>query len=435
MGISVQRSIFLAPILAAIICPATAQQPPDDALQLLDKVAAHYRDAEYLHLEATTLSSYHGPRRDSSETGSFSIRVAPGGRFRYTGEDSLGSSELVSDGTDEWRLMNSFPEYAKAPAGSFFTSQVLYGGDNSSLFKARDGLAALTQLDAGIHSARFAADDTLIDDGKSVRCTVVQFGQQDSSQRSTPGNDWQKTIWIDRKSLRILKVKVSSRGHSFFGPVVPPHGVAIDSDLTTTITLSDFSFAPGPDTFIFTPHAGVPEVASLPTGLTGPPLPDGRAKIVKEHIGKPLPEVTLRDGEGKDFLLSSYHGHPLVIDVWATWCGPCLSEMPALNQIRKSTATTDLQILGVDQDLHSSDAVALLRQREYNWRDVPYTKEFVKALSMNGIPLLVLVNAEGTVVYYHKGADDVKGLAAAIAKLGPEYASVRTEEHSSDESK
>ena len=101
--------------------------------------------------------------------------------------------------------------------------------------------------------------------------------------------------------------------------------------------------------------------------------------------------------------------------------------MPALNQIRKSTATTDLQMLGVDQDLHSGDAVNLLQRREYDWRDVHYTREFVKALSMTGLPLLVLVNAEGTVVYYHAGADDAKGLVAAIAQLGPAYAGVRTE--------
>ena len=133
-----QRSILLIPLLAVVASSSNALQPSDDALTLLDKVAAHYRDAEYLHLEATTLITTHNPRRDGSETGSFSIRLAPGGRFRYTGEASQGSSELVSDGTNEWRLMGSFPEYAKAPAGSFFGSAFLYGDDNAALSKARD---------------------------------------------------------------------------------------------------------------------------------------------------------------------------------------------------------------------------------------------------------------------------------------------------------
>jgi thiol-disulfide isomerase/thioredoxin/outer membrane lipoprotein-sorting protein len=423
----VRRSILFVLMLAVIVSSSCAQQPSEDALKLLDKVAAHYRDAEYLHLEATTLITIHSPRRDGSETGSFSVRLAPGGRFRYRGEDSQGSSEIVSDGTNEWRLMGSFPEYAKAPAGSFFGSRSLYGGDNAALFKARDALGTLTTLDAGIQSAHFAADETLTDGGKPIVCTVVQFGQQDSGQRTTPGEGWQKSVWIDRKSLRILKVESRSHGHTYFGPVAPPHGPINESVTTTTITLSDFSFEPSQDTFTFTPPAGVPEVASLPTGLTGPLPPDSRVKNAVEHVGKPLPEATLRDADGKEFSLSSYRGHPLLIDVWATWCGPCLSEMPTLNQIRKSTVTTDLQMLGVDQDLHSSDAVDLLKRREYDWRDVPYTREFVKALSLGGLPLLVLVNAEGTVVYYHAGADDAKGLAAAIAQLGPAYAGVRTE--------
>lgn len=422
-----QRSILLVLVLAIIVFSSSAQEPPGDALKLLDKVVAHYRDAEYLHLEATTLITTHNPRREGSQTGSFSLWLAPGERFRYKGEDSQGSSELVSDGTNEWRFMGSFQEYAKAPSGSFFNSQSLSGSDNATLRMTRDVLGTLTTLDAGIQNAHFAADETLTDGGKPLLCAVVQFSQQDSGQRTLPGESWQKTVWIDKKSLRILKVESRSQFRTYFGPAAPPYAPINESINTTAITLSDFSFEPGPDTFTFKPPAGAREVASLPTGLNGQTLPAQPAKPTVGHVGKPLPEVTLKDSDGKELPLSSYRGHPLLIDVWATWCGPCLYEMPALNQIRKSTATTDLQMLGVDQDLHSADAVDLLKRREYAWRDVPYTREFVKAMSITGLPLLVLVNAEGTIVYYHTGADDAKGLAAAIAKLGPGYAGVRTE--------
>jgi thiol-disulfide isomerase/thioredoxin len=202
----------------------------------------------------------------------------------------------------------------------------------------------------------------------------------------------------------------------------------MDSIQTITVTRSDFHFEPGPDTFVFTPPPGTTKVASLPTGFTGPP-PAGATATDKSaaHLDHPLPDITLHAPDGTEVNLSSYRGHPLLIDVWATWCAPCLSEMPALNHIRVSTSGTDLRMIGIDEDLHSVDAQALLKERGYIWQDFPYTHEAVKALGVSGIPLIVLTNAEGTIVYYHSGADDAKGLASAIAKLGPAYEGVKVD--------
>lgn len=409
---------------AAACC---AQDSSADALKLLDQVSAHYRDAEYLHLEFEVRTVSHSPRRDSSDTGTYSVTLAPGGRFRYQGENSSGSGVLVSDGTDEWRLMASFPEWAKEPAGSFFNSRALVASDNSALLTARDDANWLRGLDAGIQSAHFQPEEVLEDHGKRVRCEVIRFGPQDTNRRLDPGADWHTTVWIDPAKLRILRIERGTHGHYYFAPETPLNGPFIDTVQTMNVTLSDFAFEPKADTFVFTPPVGAKEVAKLPTGLIGapPPASDFKAKEAAAHVGKPLPEVILKDATGADVSFSRYRGHPLLIDVWATWCGPCISEMPALQHIRKSTSGTDLQMIAVDQDLHSSDAVALLKQRGYDWPDFAYTVPFVRALSISGIPLLVLVNAEGTVVYYHSGADDAKGLAEAIAKLGPAYASVR----------
>jgi thiol-disulfide isomerase/thioredoxin len=388
-------------------------------------VSAHYRDADYLHVEITTASNTHSLRRDDSTTAAYSFSVAPGERYRFESEDSIGSSEMVSDGTTEWRLMKSLNEYDESPVGTFYTSRALYGGDNASLLQLRSLRLTLSGLDAGIRSAHFAADETLQENGKPVPCAVVWFNQDDTTSRPTPGSTWRKTIWIDRASLRIVKMETRSLGHPFFGPVSAANGPESQHVETTTVTRSDFNFEPKSDTFVFTPPPGVAKVASLPTGLTSPLPPNKTPDHAADHVGKPLPDVTLKDADGKEVSFSRYRGHPLLIDVWATWCGPCLSEMPALEHIRKSTSGTDLQIVGVDQDLHSSDAQAFLKGRNYDWPDFAYTVPFTKAVSLGGLPLMVLVDGQGTITYYHSGANDVKGLVAAIAKLGPAYAGVR----------
>jgi len=414
-------ALFLA-VLPLHLC---AQQADADALKLLQSVSAHYRDADYLHVEITTSATRHSPRRDESYTGAYSFSVAPGERYHFESEDAIGSSEMVSDGTTEWRLMKSLKEYDEMPTGSFYNSRALYGGDNASLLQLRSLRLTLSALDAGIHSAHFAADETLQDNGKPMQCAVVWFSQDDSTSRPIGDSSWRKTVWIDRTSLRILKMETRSRGRFYFGPVPAPNGPTSDSVETATITRSDFNFEPKPDTFVFAPPAAVTKVASLPTGLTTPLPPNKTPDMAPAHLGKLLPDITLKDADGKEVSFSRYRGHPLLIDVWATWCGPCLSEMPALEHLRKSTSGTDLQIVAVDQDLHSADASAFLKGRGYDWPDFAYTVPFTKALSLGGLPLMVLVDAQGTITYYHSGANDVKGLVAAIAKLGPAYAGVR----------
>ncbi len=257
-------------LLAATTLPTHAQQTDADALKLLDSVSAHYRDADYLHLEITTNNVNHGPRRDNSDSGVFSITLAPGERFRYIGEDGSGSSEMVSDGTTEWRFMNSFKQYAEEPVGSFFTSRILYGGDNASLLASRNLRLTLTSLDVGIRAAHFAPDETLQDNGKPILCAVVWFNQDDSTSRPTSDSNWRKTVWIDRASLRVFKVETRSHSHFYFGPVVPPNGPASDSVRTITITQSDFHFEPKQDTFVFTPPPRSDQSRLSPNGANGP---------------------------------------------------------------------------------------------------------------------------------------------------------------------
>ena len=95
------------------------------------------------------------------------------------------------------------------------------------------------------------------------------------------------------------------------------------------------------------------------------------------------------------------------------------------DHIRNSTASTDLQMIAIDEAVHSADASAFLKRRGYKWRDFAFSREIAKALDISAIPLIVLINSEGNIVYYHSGADDDKGLARAIAKLGPAYEGVR----------
>lgn len=65
---------------------------------------------------------------------------------------------------------------------------------------------------------------------------------------------------------------------------------------------------------------------------------------------KPAPQFTLKEVDGKKVSLSDFKGKPLVVNFWATWCGPCKVEMPWFEEFRKKYAGDGFEVLGVADD-------------------------------------------------------------------------------------
>jgi thiol-disulfide isomerase/thioredoxin len=67
-------------------------------------------------------------------------------------------------------------------------------------------------------------------------------------------------------------------------------------------------------------------------------------------VPETLPDVTLPDRDGTPRSLVSWKGRPLIINFWATWCGPCREEIPLLNALRKERASDKLEVIGIAVD-------------------------------------------------------------------------------------
>ena len=80
--------------------------------------------------------------------------------------------------------------------------------------------------------------------------------------------------------------------------------------------------------------------------------------------GQQAPNFTLQNLKGQNVSLASYKGRPLVVDFWATWCGPCKLEIPWLEDLQKQYAGQGLQILGVSaDDLDKGDPAKLFTEK------------------------------------------------------------------------
>jgi len=76
-----------------------------------------------------------------------------------------------------------------------------------------------------------------------------------------------------------------------------------------------------------------------------------------DPTGKPAPDFTLESLEGKSVTLSAYRGQAVLLNFWATWCGPCKIEMPWFVELQKEYGPQGLQIVGVAMDDASKEEI------------------------------------------------------------------------------
>jgi len=92
-------------------------------------------------------------------------------------------------------------------------------------------------------------------------------------------------------------------------------------------------------------------------------MPEAHAKTPGEvDIGETVPEATLQGLNGPSRKLSEFHGKPLIINVWASWCGPCRKEMASLERLAWLKRARHFNIIGVSTDDDPAQAKTWLKQ-------------------------------------------------------------------------
>ena len=124
--------------------------------------------------------------------------------------------------------------------------------------------------------------------------------------------------------------------------------------------------------------------------------------------GKPAPEISLPDPEGKIFSLSSLKGKYVLVDFWASWCVPCRKENPNIVNVYNEYKDRNFTVLGVSLDRDKASWVKAIQDDQLTWTHISDLKYWssvvVPQYSIEGIPFNVLVDPQGKVV-----ATDLRG--------------------------
>ena len=133
--------------------------------------------------------------------------------------------------------------------------------------------------------------------------------------------------------------------------------------------------------------------------LAGLPLLAGASEIKG-----PAPDFTLKSNSGKNLKLSELRGQVVLINFWASWCGPCRQEMPALDELHRRYAALGFTVLGVNVEEDSSKAQILLKDVPVTFPVLFDTRNTVsKQYNVKAMPTTVIVDRNGNMRYLHKG--------------------------------
>lgn len=148
---------------------------------------------------------------------------------------------------------------------------------------------------------------------------------------------------------------------------------------------------------------------------------EGIKGVHREHAGKPAFTATFVGLDGKSHSLQDFRGQPVLVNLWATWCAPCVKELPTLDQLAR---TKKVRVIAISQDMApSASVVAFLKSHAIGTLPVYQDPK----MSVSGalgpdtvLPTSLLVDASGKEVWRFVGDLDWTGPEAAklVAEAG-----------------
>lgn len=145
----------------------------------------------------------------------------------------------------------------------------------------------------------------------------------------------------------------------------------------------------------------------------------GEANKVKKElaVGKPFPDFNELDLDGKPLSIANYKGKVVLLDFWATWCGPCVHELPNVIATYGKFHDKGFEIIGISLDQEKDTLAAFIKNKQMPWQQyfdgLGWQSKLGQKYGINSIPATYLLDKDGKII-----AKDVRGeeLAAAVEK-------------------
>lgn len=138
---------------------------------------------------------------------------------------------------------------------------------------------------------------------------------------------------------------------------------------------------------------------------------------VQDWVGKPAPDFQVKDLNGEDLSLEKYKGQIVLLDFWATWCPPCLKEIPKLKNVYEKYKDQNFQIIGISLDRSMPPLAAYVQDEELAWIQYWDQSRTVRdQYGVRAIPTAFLIDDEGIIRKASLGGFDVDSAVTELIK-------------------
>ena len=135
-------------------------------------------------------------------------------------------------------------------------------------------------------------------------------------------------------------------------------------------------------------------------------------------VGDMAPDFSRPDLAGKAVRLADYHGKLVLLNFWASWCGPCLEEMPKFSGWQREYGAQGLQVIGVSMDDDLASARRLIARHPTAYPILIGDAELGESFGgVLGLPLTYLIDPKGRIVARYQGNGDLAKMEAKIKAL------------------
>ena len=394
---------------AAGVSAQAASPLPLDGLELLQKVAQRYRDAKSYSIASIEERSMKSEYVRQWTRTVLLAAEEPGGRSHFEGRGQFGDAEKISDGRTVWNYRATEHRYtmqavAEIPAAK---KPSPVGFSEMGIMQAQGLRNLLARSAESINSAQRLPDAQLVLNGHRYSCAVVHVRRSDL-KRAGPDEKFDRTIWIDKGTQTILKVEEHSSGRL--------NGVEQESEVTTLYprTILD---SPLPDSlFVFSAPADAHQVKELPTAR--------EEALGATLIGDRVPPLKLKAADGTVTPIESFRGKTVLIDLWATWCAPCVAALPQMAKLAQEGKDKGLVLIAIDRDQDAIKAAAYLKEKGLALTNFHDDGHIEAQLGSSPLPRDLIIDKEGWVVadgqwVARDGQLDENQLRARLAEADP----------------